>query len=193
MSWRISQSPLALVKHSVGNLSTTPVQVVGPNAHRVALIFINPARASVAVAAAPEQPVISATVTLSPVSGQTAKRSMVRWNVGSPALLNIVLGDLASAPDAGNLALQIAECLCMDFVDLALRPLPLGARKELDYVAHGSALQLRESGRDCRRQFGLCRRKQLDFGRCLFLHALRPEVGAKVSWFASSRINFRSQ
>ena len=65
-------APLALVKHSVGNLSTAPVQVIGPNAHRVALIFINPTRAPIAVAANPEVPAIAATITVPPVTGQTA-------------------------------------------------------------------------------------------------------------------------
>jgi hypothetical protein len=52
-------APLALVKHTAGHLSTTPpIQVLGPNAHRVAVVFITPARAAVAVAAAPQEPEI---------------------------------------------------------------------------------------------------------------------------------------
>jgi hypothetical protein len=60
--------PLALVKHTAGHLSTTPpIQVLGPNAHRVAVVFITPARAAVAVAAARR-----GRNRLGPLSGQTA-------------------------------------------------------------------------------------------------------------------------
>lgn len=67
-------APLALVKHTAGHLSTTPPsQVLGPNAHRVAVVFINPARAAVAVAAAPQEPEIGgAAIVLPPLSRQTA-------------------------------------------------------------------------------------------------------------------------
>ena len=65
-------APLALVKHTAGHLSTTPpIQVLGPHAHRVAVVFITPARA--AVAAAPQEPEIGrAAIVLPPLSGQTA-------------------------------------------------------------------------------------------------------------------------
>jgi hypothetical protein len=66
-------APLALVKHAAGHLSTPPIQVLGPNAHRVAVVFITPARAAVAVAAAPQEPEIGgAAIVLTPLSGQTA-------------------------------------------------------------------------------------------------------------------------
>jgi len=65
-------APPALVKHTAGHLSTTPpIQVLGPNAHRVAVVFITPARAAVSVA--PQEPEIGgATIVLPPLSGQTA-------------------------------------------------------------------------------------------------------------------------
>jgi hypothetical protein len=67
-------APLALVKHTAGHLSNTPpIQVLGPNAHRVAMVFINPARAAVAVAAAPQESEIGgAEIVLPPLSRQTA-------------------------------------------------------------------------------------------------------------------------
>jgi hypothetical protein len=62
-------APLALVKHTAGHLSTTPpIQVLGPNAHRVAVVFITTARAAVAVAAAPQEPEIGGAATSCPRS-----------------------------------------------------------------------------------------------------------------------------
>jgi hypothetical protein len=78
-------TPLALVKPTAGHLSTTPpIQVLGPNAHRVAVVFITPARAAVAVAAAPQEPEIGgAAIVLPPLSGQTAfldERARKAWS-----------------------------------------------------------------------------------------------------------------
>jgi hypothetical protein len=67
-------APLALVKRTAGRLCTTPrIQVLGPNAHRVAVVFINPARLLSRSRLAPEEPEIGgAAIVLPP--GLGAKR-----------------------------------------------------------------------------------------------------------------------
>ena len=77
--------PLALVKHTAGHLSTTPpIQVLGPNAHRVAVVFIHP-RAGCCRGRGRSTRTRDrrAAIVLPPLSGQTAfldERARKAWS-----------------------------------------------------------------------------------------------------------------